>query len=248
MCTPAILVGAVTVISICTSAPAAVIIKDRSFFANKPHTFLDFETKGDGSPVDLPFLGAELFPPDEYSHFGVLFHDGVGRQNLPLPQAGGVLFPEGTIGDALDAVGSWPTAIGSINATWNLEFLIPVHAFGIGVVQDGFPAGPPDPILTSTITAFDAAGDVLGVVRFWDDMIQGGFGGPYGGGVFGDDVLQYQYGFMGLVSNTPIARIEFTHTDFSIFDDLHFSAVPAPGAGVVFVMAGALALRRRRAP
>ena len=56
-----------------------------------------------------------------------------------------------------------------------------------------------------------------------------------------------RYGFLGYASDVPIGRVEFTNTTFAIFDDLHFSAVPAPGAGAVFglLTLGALARRRR---
>jgi hypothetical protein len=226
-------------------AHAAFVIDDRAYFAGIEHTMLDFETNGDGAPVVLPDLGSQYFRKDEYAGAGVRFEDGVAWSRFRAPSFGSQLFPNGGVGDALDAVGSWPTAIGSAESTWGIDFTTEVHAVGIGVVQSGFP-GIPDPILTTTLTAFGADGSELGVVRLWDRFIDGGFGDAYLGGAFGEEYRQYSFGFLGLVSETPIARVEFSWAAFSIFDDLHFSAIPAPGAGVTLGVVGLLGVGRWR--
>jgi len=228
------------------------VIDDRSFFDRIDHTFLDFETRDDGSPLDLPFLGGELFSPTEYNNFGVNFKSndshasGIAWSNFPPPTFGGPVNAEGTIGDSLDAVGSWPTAIGG-GKDWTVTFSVPVHAIGISVVQ-GVWAGPPIEKQHQTkMTAFDREGNVLGEVFFWGDLVDGGFGGIWKDGAFGDQFLKNPFGFLGVFSpDTPIARVRFT-TPGAIFDDLHFSALPAPGPGATLALTTLGAgVRRRR--
>jgi len=225
-------------------AQGAFIVDDRSFFAGEEHVFLDFETRGDGSPVDLGFKEARLMPSDEYSAFGVRFVTQWAWGDMGTP-------PDENASDssAVDIVGSWPTVIGGTSGgTERIEFTTPVHAFGIAVVQLGFADwGEPSAEFTSTIRAFNADGDVLGVVRLWDELIDGQIGNTYAGGEYGDQWKNFLYGFLGLATDEPIAMLEFTNVRDSIFDDLHFSAVPAPGGGAAFglLALGALARRRR---
>ena len=230
--------------ALCAGADGAFVVDDRSFFDGKEHVFLDFETRGDGTPVDLFFNSGELMSTDEYAASGVLFTTQWGWQHVGSPPSTG-----SSIAVALEAIGSWPTAIGGPGDTYRIGFITPVHAFGIGVVQGGFAdQGEPSAEFTSTITAFDADGEILGVARLWEDLIDGGTGGVYAGGEYGDEWMNILYGFLGLATEEPIAMLEFTNVRDSIFDDLHFSAVPAPGAGAAFglLALGALTRRRRR--
>jgi len=249
-------------VCVCASASHAfasgVVIDDRSFFDGIETTFLDFETKGDGSPVDLPFLGRELFRDTEYNNFGVDFESrdpnsfGMKWIDTPPPSADTIL--GGGIGDSLDAVGSWPTAIGG-GRDWTMTFSVPVHAVGIGVVQGnwGTPSNfdPPEEELQTRMRAFDAHGRLLGEVFFWDDLVDGGFGGAFAGGFFGEEFQKNPFGFLGIFSpDSPIASVQFTHSASIagvIFDDLFFSALPAPGAGAALVLTALGAgLRRHR--
>jgi len=228
------------------SAPDAFggfgVIDDRSFFEGIEHTFLDFETKGDGSPVDVPLLGSQSFNDNEYAGYGVNFTPGVGWLNFPLS-------PLRPISQSLDAVGSAPTAIGGGGDPWGFSFTVPVHAVGIGIVQGGW-AGPPIEKQHQTkMTAFDSEGNVLGEVLFWGDLVDGGFGGPFLGGDFGDEFVANPFGFLGIFSpDTPIARVEFSNfVSFTIQDDLFFSALPAPGPGAALALTAlGMGLRRRR--
>jgi len=229
-------------LALCAGADGAFTIGDRSFFNGKEHVFLDFETRGDGSPVGLGFKQARLMPTDEYAAFGVLFTSQWGWADIGTPPD-----PNASQALAVDAVGSWPTVIGGPGDTYRIDFTTPVHAFGIGVVQQGFAdQGEPSAEFTSTITAFNADGEILGIVRLWEDLIDGGAGGAYAGGEYGEEWRIFTYGFLGLATEEPIAMLEFTNVRDSIFDDLHFSAVPAPGAGAAFGLLGLGALARRR--
>jgi len=151
--------------------------------------------------------------------------------------------------DAVDSVGSWPTVIGltQSHVAFEIEFLVPVRSFGIGVAQDSFVHfGEPSEEFTTTITAFNAAGEALGVTTLWGETIDGGFGNVYAGGQYGDEWKIIQVGFLGLATDEPIARLRFDNAWQSLFDDLHFSAVPAPGAIAPFGLLGLGALTRRR--
>jgi len=234
------------------SAPDAFggfgVIDDRSFFDGIPRTFLDFETRDDGSSLDLPLLGGELFSDTEYNNLGVNFQSndsnsfGMGWNNIPLS-------PLRPFSQSLDAVGSAPIAISGGN-NWTMTFTAPVHAVGIGVVQSGW-AGPPIEKQHQTkMTAFDSEGNVLGEVFFWGDLVDGGFGGPFLGGDFGDEFVANPFGFLGIFSpDTPIATVQLTHSVGTgvIFDDLHFSALPAPGPGAALALTAlGMGLLRRR--
>jgi len=228
------------------AASGAFVIDDRSFFKNLEHTFLDFESDGDGNELPLGFEVAQQ-RQDEYASRGFVYDERqVGWVETPVPGGDLGLPPEGNLGDAHQAMGSRRVAIGGTAAGWSINFTEPVRAFGLGIVQGRFPFGEPDPVLTSTIRAFNADGDEIGVVRFWDGLIDGQFGFVWTE-FEGEEWRELSYGFMGLATSEPIARIEFTDTTWrSIFDDLHFSAVPAPGAGAAFGLLGLGALARRR--
>jgi len=231
-----------------TAAPGAFVIDDRSFFNGLEHTFVDFETDGDGADLELGFLEARRQRMDEYASLGFVYDDrGVAWTDTPPPTADAGIPPEGGIGDAHQAMGSLQVAIGGTTiAGWAIHFTTPVHAIGIGLAQKRFPASnEPNPLITSTIRAFNAGGDELGVVRFWGDLIDGQFGFVWAE-LDGEEWRSFTYGFMGLATSEPIARLEFEHVQNSIFDDLHFSAIPAPGAGAAFALLGLGALVRRR--
>jgi hypothetical protein len=225
------------------AAQGAFVIDDKSFFSGIEHTFLDFESDGSGAPLDLPFKGQRFMSADEYSSSGIVFSQGSSFwwENVPRATCCDSANPLGHIGDAVAAVGSPLTVFGG-GVNFAIDFTSEVHSFGVAVIQDGW-TDVPSPDIAPTITAFDASGDELGVVRLWDELVDGGFGGlippEYGEHYF------IPYGFMGLASETPIARIVFTNG--AAFDDLHFSAIPAPGAGAALglLTLGALARRRR---
>jgi len=241
---------AATAVLFAQPASGAFVIDDRSFFNGLEHTFIDFETDGDGNPLDLGLDEVRRQRMNEYASIGFVYDDrGVAWADTPPPSADFGIPPEGNIGDAHAAMGSRPVAIGPTTIQgFAIHFTTPVRAVGLGLAQKRFPASnDPNPIITSTIRAFNDAGDELGVVRFWGDLIDGQFGFVWAE-LDGEEWRSFTYGFMGLATSEPIARLEFEHVQNSIFDDLHFSAVPAPGAGTVFGLLGIGALVRRRRP
>jgi hypothetical protein len=226
------------------SAHAAFVIDDRAYFAGTDHAFLDFESNGDGDPLNLFFKELRFMPSDEYANQGIQFHGPMAWADPgPTPGVGA------SLSDAIDAVGSWPTVITSTQsgAAFELEFLVPVRSFGFGVAQQAFVHfGEPSADYTTTITAFNAVGEVIGVTQLWDETIDGGTGNVYAGGVYGEQWRVWNYGFLGLATDEPIARLRFDNAWQSVFDDLHFSAIPAPGAGVTLGVVGLMGVGRRR--
>jgi len=232
---------------VASPAGAGFVVDDRAFFEGIPHTFIDFENRGDGTPLDLGFGEAEFMPVDEYGVQGVLIGPTAAWRKYPPPVAGTPFDDDepGEIGDAHAAVGSQPIAINGSDLT--MHFTTLVHSVGIAVVQEGFQSAFPSLEGSTAMRIFDTAGVEIATVALWGDLIDGGFDGELldeDGNAFN----RIRYGFLGYASDTPIGRIEFTNTTFSIFDDLHFSAVPvpAPGAGVAFGLLGLGALSRRR--
>jgi hypothetical protein len=230
-------------------ASGAFVVGDSSFFASRPHTFLDFETRGDGSPVGLGFLEFEFFGEDEYLGQGLRFTAGQHRwDTVQPPSIGTPLDPEGLggLGDAVATFGNVPTVY-AVSEGAEIVFAAPVRSFGIGVVQFGFPnSAVPDPNRTTMITAFDASGEVLGHVSLWLDTIDGHFGAYWMTDAAGNDWYSLQYGFLGLASDSLISKIRFDNTRDSLFDSFYFSSIPSPGGGVLLAIGAPAVLRRRR--
>ena len=230
-------------LTICADASGAFVIDHRAFFSGIEHAFLDFESRGDGTPLNLAPLQVASIPRDEYASVGIRFATDFAWAHVGTPPD-----PNASLSNAVEATGSWPTVIGSFGSEWTIEFTAPVHAVGMGVVQIGFDeiGVPPSEDVTTTIRAFDAAGFLLGTVTLWADRVDGRFGALYEGGRYGDEWREFNYGFLGLATDKPIARLEFTNASQTLIDDLHVSAVPSPGAGAAFALLGFGALGRRR--
>ena len=79
-----------------------------------------------------------------------------------------------------------------------------IRAFGVWVVNNNMKAVIP------TFTALDAGGGTIETVQFAGAAIDGTIGGIA------------DYGFLGIVSATPIASVRMVK-DATIFDDLRFS-------------------------
>jgi len=126
-----------------------------------------------------------------------------------------------------------------------MDFTSPVRRVGIAVVQISFQSEFPSLEGSTAMRVFDTSGVEIATVALWGDLIDGGFDGE----LFdeeGNAFDRIRYGFIGYASDVPIGRVEFINTRRAKFDDLHFSAVPAPGAGAVFGLLGLGALARRR--
>ncbi|CAG0989865.1 hypothetical protein PHYC_02228 [Phycisphaerales bacterium] len=198
----------------------AGIITDSAFFTSLPHTSINFESDGAGSPINLIQGQTQVMPLNAYSNLGVDFVTQVRWVN-----DGNAAF------DAAQMIGGSPAnAIPSsfINA-FAFTFNVPVKSFGMFVANNRT-AGP------VTMRAFDAGNNLVAELVF--------------GGVFVDGTIEIpnttaDYGFMGYAADVDIARVEVTK-QMAILDDLMFSAVPAPGAAALMGIGLPLLLSRRR--
>lgn len=202
------------------AAPAwAAIITDPSFFGPiaGQTTTITFETNGAGAAMSLIQGQSQAMPAGEYSSQGVMFN------SVRWVNDGNASF------DAAQALlGLGEVAIPSSQfSVFDIEFTGVVRAVAMWVINNTqVSEGAP------TITAFNAQGQAIESAVF--------------GGVFVDgSVGVAQYGYMGLFTNEPIARVRVTK-DAAIIDNVTFSAIPGPGAAALLGLAGAWASRRRR--
>ena len=237
---------AAVALTICTDASGAFVINDRSFVDAINHAVLDFESRGDGTALNLFPGQSVLIPSDEYASAVIRFKTPFAWGHIGAPPSDNPDFTGGA-SEAVDAAGSWPTIIGGAGDAWTIEFTKPTLAFGAAVVQLGFAdSSAPSEDVTTTIDAFSASGELLGSVTLWIDTVDGGFGGPYAGGRYGDEWSEFSYGFVGLAADEPIARIELRNVFNSILDDFHISEVPSPGTTSAFALLSVSVLARRR--
>lgn len=202
-----------------SAGPAAAdTIDDRGFFDPIPHTTIDFESRGDGSPLSLIDGQSLLMPANEYASLGVTFGPEVRWVNDGNPAF-----------DAAQFIGGSPqVAIPSADVDlFDIFFSTPVRAVGMFVANNRVedPSGP-------VFTAYDAGGAVLGTASFGAAFIDGSIGVA-------------DYGFMGILAGQDIARIRVTK-EAAILDDLTFSPVPSPGAASLLGCGALVAARRRR--
>ncbi|MCE7975416.1 MAG: hypothetical protein DYG92_14005 [Leptolyngbya sp. PLA1] len=201
----------------------AAIIDSSSYFTSLPHTLIDFELDANGDPLGLIDGESLEMPLTAYSTQGVTF-----TQQARWVNDGSPAF------DAAQLIGgSWDHSIPSafVNS-FAFTFDVPVRAFGFWVVnnQNLDPDGP-------VFRAYDAQNQLIEQVQFTGTVVDS---------TITDGVTVAGYGFMGIEADRDIARVE-VQKRAAIFDDLRFSAVPAPGTAALGGLAGLLLSRRRRA-
>jgi len=199
---------------------SAAVIDDRSFFDAIPHTFLDFETTGDGSPVDLADGDLEIMSFKEYDAFGMRWN-GLGTAFWGNPSD-----PDAEA--AITAAGSPNHVVGWSNGRAGMFFpSLTVQSVGFSLFVDT--SVHVDPIIIHA-ARFD--GSIIETIEF---------GSSHFDGMIGD----IAFGFVGFTLDEPVSDIVFVQVfDFAI-DDLHYSNVPAPGSFAI-VLPAFLAMRRRR--
>ena len=205
------------VLATAASSASAQVIADRSFFDTLPSTLIDFETRGDGTPVVLRPGDSETLPAGEYAAQGVTFN-----MDIEWVNDAGVDF------SAAQAIGGSPDiGIPDLPDDFTMFFDAPVRAFGFWVVNNRTRSIDP------RFEAFDASGASLGIAVFNGSLIDGITGIA-------------EYGFMGIASpGAPIASVRITK-DATMFDDLVFTTVPAPASTTAIILGVLSGIRRRR--
>lgn len=218
-----ILVGSALVAS-AGAAANATIITDAAFFPPIPHTLISFENDGAGNAISLLNAATQAMPANAYDNLGVSFTASSGMR---WTNDGNSLF------DAAQLSGGSPA--NSIPSTFvnnfTITFSVPVRAFGMLVVNNRLrdPIGP-------TFFIRDTQGNMIDTLTF--DSI-------FYDGQFGNANTVADFGFLGATYGVDIGSIEITKTH-AIFDDLRFSAIPAPGPIALTGLAILAAARRRR--
>jgi len=208
----------------------ARIVTDQTFFDRIPHVFLDFETRGDGTPWNLDDTEAFVSLGDEYLPQGILLGGAAYLFGNPPPS---------DLNDALAAVGTPDVLMGidpnTSNSTPTIAFSRDFgnlgRSFGFAFIRNT----ALDSALTLTLV--DEQEQVLASFTQDDFLTLGQVG-------------DFEYGLAWMTSDTPFRGVIFSSNNFDglFFDDLRFSRVPAPGGTALSACAGLMATRRRRAP
>jgi len=204
----------------------AAIIDDPSFFDNIPHTFVDFETRDDGSPLPLEEGQSAFAPLDEYFEVGFVAFG----MNIAWEWSA-----DTDVQQALTA-GATPThrlrLFPDEGGDYGFGFVDGPRSVGLFVTRDTRFA--PDPM---TISAFTFSGDLIDSVTVTSGLVDGVAG-------------SIEYSYIGITSDIGITAIVLDAPNDLAFaysiDDLRFSQVPAPGAAIPLALLAALAQRRRR--
>ncbi len=208
------------------------VISDRSQFVGD-FTVIDFETRGDGTPITLDPGRVFRFSPNEYAAKGV----NIEPSGLGFPPEIVNPLPSAQFQIAHAIAGSAPNYLsdGSRNDFIRFVFTIPVNAVGIAVFNNA-DAGP------VFLEVYDNKDRFIDFVYFGGDLIDG----IVPGADFGDGP-DLTYGFFGLYSFDVLIGSAILHEDLTAFDDLHFGIIPLPGT-VAFLLPAVLFLvgRRRR--
>ncbi len=183
------------------SAAFGAPITDPGVFGPGLTTEIDFESDGDGNPVNLIAGEVRLLPAGEYSSLGINFDRDINwvRDGNAAFQA--ALFLGGSPRNGI------PSA--AVNE-FEVIFTAPVQAFGFFVVHNSTldPTGP-------TFTAFDAGGNVIETVTFASTVPGGGSQIP--------NATFVRYGFLGIdAGGSTIKRVRITK-GAAVLDDLSFA-------------------------
>ncbi|MBI4717717.1 MAG: hypothetical protein HY763_07940 [Planctomycetes bacterium] len=199
-------------------AAPIVVLDDKSDFAEFPHTVIDFETWGDGQPLQLGEREFVNVPPEWYAESGITITARVPSEGPWIRNArGSAAF------DAAHAFGGSPpnvlfTAplVGFETGILRFDFLQPINAFGLFVINrtDG---------TSATLELFDETDALLGSVRL-DAALRDGIslGSPYG------TAYDWEYGFIGGYSRDRMIAYAMLREEFTQVDDLYLAVIAEP--------------------
>lgn len=221
----ACLVGCLSVLGVTVPASGG-IISDRSAFVGD-FTVIDFETRVDGTPIDLEQGGFIMMDPDEYASLGVNITTSRNFWGTDQPWIGN---GSDAHGDAvLDLAGSPENFLSDgaiVPGILRFDFVPPVNALGMVLMF----ASDSAPVIMS---AYSSTGVLLDSVEFSGSLVDGAVPGVDFGNSF-----DFNYGFVGIFSpNVDIAYAELA-SDRGAVDDLHFGNIPEPTT--IFLLAAGL--------
>jgi PEP-CTERM motif len=201
----------------CTPLFAAVL-SGPEYFDTIPHTFVDFETDGGGTPVLLNEDSSQLMPSDEYAALGFTFNVGAswlndGGSSTQQAQAiygGGInvmKFPYQNI--------------------FSISFSTPIDAFGFWLMKSNSSVNNP---LFEAYTY--GSNGLIETAEFSGSLID-------------DSIGVIDYGFLGITTDQPIERIDITTNATLTLDNFMFVPVPEPTT-LLLISLGGLFLRKSK--
>jgi hypothetical protein len=203
----------------------AAIIDDASFFDDIPHTFVDFETRADGSPLPLTSGQFAFVPLIEYVPLGF----GAFGMDMAWEWSA-----DPDVQQALTE-GATPTKLLRMfpfepHGSLGLGFIPEQHSIGMFITRDQRFAIEP---LTITARTFD--GSLIDSVTIVGDLVDGVAG-------------NIEYSYVGFNSAFGITAITFSAENFFAIgiDDLRFSQAPGPSAFISIVLFALNQQRRQR--
>jgi len=218
---------AAAVLALCAGVRAradGMVITDPTFFDAIPHTLIDFEALPDGTPVDLEEGSRKGMNGDEFNTEGLLIFGDPNFVNFTSDDLETIQAAHATPDNSLAMLPVFP------GDPVGLAFLTTgtVRAFSIFVMMDvSEPRPRPEFDIFSGDTFFTK-------LTFDESLVQGRVG-------------DIEFGFVGYTSDEPFDAVVMHNFTRPAFDDLRFSAFPAPGAGAAFALTALGAgLRRRR--
>ena len=204
----------------------AAIIDDASFFDSIPHTFVDFETRADGSPLPLEEGQFAFAPLNEYIPLGFnSFGMGIFWEWSADPDVQQALTAGAT---PTKRLGMFPQESGN----YGFLFVDAPRSVGLFITRETDSSDVP-----MTITAHTFDGDLIESVTIEGGLIDGVAG-------------SIEYSYVGITSDIGITALTFDAPNNLAFaygiDDLRFSQIPSPGAAPLLVLLASLKQRRRR--
>jgi len=216
MTSKSVITAAIVLIVLACTPLFAGILSGPEYFDTIPHTFVDFETDGSGTPVLLAENSVRPMPLDEYAALGFT----VDVDALWLRDAG----PSAT--QARDTYGGGDNVMKfpSYNI-FSIEFSTPINAFGFWLMKSNLFVNNP---------LFEAYGD-NGLIETAE----------FSGSLIDDSIGVIDYGFLGIATDQPITRIDITTNAILALDNFMFVPVPEPTT-LLLLSLGGLFLRKSK--
>ena len=224
--------GSLIILFVAANPASGGVISDRSAFVGD-FTVIDFETRGDGTPLILD--ANDFWEPqaDEFASLGFTMEASTNEFGHDLP------FIANATGTAqsvalLQAAGSTPNVMfaSGVPGFVRFSFPIPISAIGMAIMNRADSG-------IVRLEAFDAQGSLIEAVEFVDDLIDGTVLGSDFGGKY-----DFDYGFVGLsASDVPISEV-IVHEWRTTIDDLHFAVIPEPSSIALWCVAAVILFMR----
>lgn len=196
----------------------AVVLSGPEYFDAIPHTFVDFETDGSGTPVLLAEGQSRLMSSTEYAALGFTFDAGASWLN-----------DGGSSTAQAQAIygGGYNVMKFPYQNIFSIYLTTPIDSFGFWLMKSNSYVN--DPLFEAHTYGPDG---LIESAEFSGDLIDGSIG-------------VIDYGFLGIAADQPITRIDITTDQTLTLDNFMFVPVPEP-ATLLLLGIGGLTFRKRK--